>query len=189
MAQKEYKTRHDWVWNVMHQELCKKFKFDHTNKWYMHNPASVPVKKTHKHQWDFNIQIYHLISARWHDLIIINSKKRELAKLWTSVTANHKVKLKDSEKKGNYLDLALELKNVSDVYTNCDWCSWYSHLRIIKRTGGLGNYRTRGDYSNYYIIEIGQNIEKRPGDLRRLAVTRKSVKDHQLMLVWKTLKK
>ena len=40
LAQKEYKTRHDWVGNVIHWELCKKFEFDHTNKWYMHNPES-----------------------------------------------------------------------------------------------------------------------------------------------------
>ena len=45
-AQKEYKTRHDWVGKVIHWVMCKKFKFDHTNKWYMHNPASV-VKMTH----------------------------------------------------------------------------------------------------------------------------------------------
>ena len=39
LAQKEYKTRHDWVGNVIHWEMCKKFKFehskfklDHTNK-------------------------------------------------------------------------------------------------------------------------------------------------------------
>ena len=31
LAQKEYKTRHDWVGRVIHWELCKKFKFDHTN--------------------------------------------------------------------------------------------------------------------------------------------------------------
>ena len=41
-AQKEYKTRHDWVSKVIHWEMCKKFKFDHNNKWYMHNPAPVP---------------------------------------------------------------------------------------------------------------------------------------------------
>ena len=35
LAQKEYKTRHDWVGKVIHWEMCKKFKFDHTNKWYM----------------------------------------------------------------------------------------------------------------------------------------------------------
>ena len=34
-------TRHDWVGKVIHWEMYKKFKFDHTNKWYMHNPASV----------------------------------------------------------------------------------------------------------------------------------------------------
>ena len=26
------KTRHDWVGKVIHWEMCKKFKFDHTNK-------------------------------------------------------------------------------------------------------------------------------------------------------------
>ena len=45
LAKKEYKTRHDWVGKVIHWEMCKKFKFDHTNKWYMHNPA--PVLENH----------------------------------------------------------------------------------------------------------------------------------------------
>ena len=30
LAQKEYKTRHEWVDKVIHLEMCKKFKFDHT---------------------------------------------------------------------------------------------------------------------------------------------------------------
>ena len=41
LAQKEYKTRHDWVGKVIHWELCKKLKFHHTNKWYMHNLKSL----------------------------------------------------------------------------------------------------------------------------------------------------
>ena len=41
LAQKVYKTRHDRLGKVIHWETCKKFKFDHTSKWYMHNPASV----------------------------------------------------------------------------------------------------------------------------------------------------
>ena len=40
---------------------------------------------------------------------------------------------------------------------------------------------------NYSIIMNGQNIEKSPGDLRRLAITQTLVKDHKLMLMWKTL--
>ena len=47
---------------------------------------------------------------------------------------------------------------------------------------------TGGDYPNYNIIEINQNTEKSPGDLRGLAITQTPVKDHQLMLMGKTLK-
>ena len=78
LAQKEYKARHDWVGNVIHWEMCKKFKFDHANKWYMHNPAPVLENNTHKLLWDFDKQTDHLISARRPDLIIINKKKENL---------------------------------------------------------------------------------------------------------------
>ena len=50
-------------------------------------------------------------------------------------------------------------------------------------TGGFGNKTTSGDHPNYSIVEIGQNTEKSPGDLRRLAVTQTPVKNHQLTLV------
>ena len=49
VAQREYKTRHDWVGKVIHWEMCKKLKFDHTNKWYIHNPAPLLENATHKH--------------------------------------------------------------------------------------------------------------------------------------------
>ena len=48
LAQKEYKARHDWVGKVIHWEMCKKFEFDHTSKWYMHNPAPVLENDLHK---------------------------------------------------------------------------------------------------------------------------------------------
>ena len=38
LAQKEYKTRHEMVKTVIHWELCKKLKFDHASKWYIHYP-------------------------------------------------------------------------------------------------------------------------------------------------------
>ena len=37
--------------------MYKRFKFDHTNKWYMHKPDSVLEKKTNKNSlgyWDTN---------------------------------------------------------------------------------------------------------------------------------------
>ena len=81
----EYEAKHDWVGMVIHSEMCKKFKFDHTNKWFMHNPAPVLVNYSQKLLWDFNIQTDQLISARRPDLIVINNKKREFAKLSTSL--------------------------------------------------------------------------------------------------------
>ena len=80
LALKEYKTRPDWVGKVVHWEMCRKFQFDHTNKWYMHNPAPVLENDTHKLLWDFNIQTDHLIQARRPDLIIINNNKKKKKK-------------------------------------------------------------------------------------------------------------
>ena len=80
LVQRQYKARHDWVGRVIHWEMCRKFQFDHTNKWYIHNPAPVQKNDSHKLLLDFNIQTDHLILVKRLDLIIIN-KKRESAKL------------------------------------------------------------------------------------------------------------
>ena len=113
LAQKEYKARHDWLGKVIHWEMCQKFKFDHANKWYMHNPAPVLENDSHKLLLDFDIQTDHLISARRPDLIIINKKKKRICKIVDfAVPADHRIKLKECEKRDKYLDLARELKRL-----------------------------------------------------------------------------
>ena len=116
-----------------------------------------------------------------------NQQKKENFKIVNfEVAADHRVKLKENEKKDKYLDLARELKTVeheSDVYINCIWYSWYSNQRIIKWTGGHRNKTASGDHPNYCIIEITQNTEKGLGDFRIYAVTQTQVKDHQLTLM------
>ena len=95
-----------------------------------------------------------------------------------AVPADHRIKLKECEKKDKYPELARELKKTmehGDDYTNC---TRYSNQRTIKVTGGLGSWSTSGDHPNYNIVENGQNTEKSSGDLRRLAVTQTPVKDH-----------
>ena len=91
---------------------CKKFKFDHTNKCYMHNQASVLEKDTCKLFWDFNIRRDRLISARRPDLIIINKKKKKrICKIVDfAVPADHRINVKECKKNDMYLDLAMELK-------------------------------------------------------------------------------
>ena len=70
------------------------------------------------------------------------------------------------------------MEHEDDNYTNRDWYLWYSHQRIIKVTGGLGNKRKSEDHPNYCIIENDQNTEKTPGDLRGLTVIQTPLKDH-----------
>ena len=110
-----------------------------------------------------------------------------------AVPADHRIKLKECEKKDKYFDHVRELKKKKqtmepegDNYTNCNWCFGHSNQRITKGTGGVGSGWTNGDHPNNNIIENGQNTEKSLGDLRRLAVAQTPVKDHQLRLMWKT---
>ena len=57
----------------------------------MHDPKSVLENETHKHIWDFEIEMDHLISACRLDLLIVKKKKkkkkkkanREPVELWT----------------------------------------------------------------------------------------------------------
>ena len=60
-----------------------------------------------------------------------------------------------------------------------------TNKQIIER---VGNWRMNWGNPNSSIVEISQNTEKSPGDVRRLAVTQTPVKDHQLTLVCKTSK-
>ena len=149
----------------------------------MHNRSSVLENDIYKLLWVIDIQKDHLISARRLRLIIINLKKSICKIVDFTVQAYHRIKFKKYEKKHKYLDLARELKKTMkhehDDYTNCDRCFWYSNYRIIKGTGGFVGKRMSGDHPNYSLIENGQNTEKCPEDLRRLAVTQTSeINDH-----------
>ena len=97
----------------------------------MHNPAPVLENDSHKLLWDFNIQTDHLIPARRPDLIIINKRKRICKIVDFAVPADHRINLKESEKKDKYPDLARELKKTveheSNDCANCDWCGRHSN--------------------------------------------------------------
>ena len=63
-------NKHDWVGKVIHWELCKKKKFDHTSKWYIHKPESVLENEIYKILLDFEHKGK------------IKDFARELRKLW-----------------------------------------------------------------------------------------------------------
>ena len=136
-------------------------------------------------------RIYHRKWDAKNSRPVKKKKKRTCQIVDFTVPADHRVKLKENEKRVKYLDLARELKetieNESDGDTSYNWHARYSHQRTGRGTRRLGNKRTSGDYPNYSIIRSGLNSKKSPKDLMELAVTQSLVKDHQLTLMWKTL--
>ena len=142
------KGRHDWVGKVIHWETCKKLKFDHTNKWYMHNPAAVLENDTHKLLWDFNIQTDPLIPARRPDLIIINKKKRICKIVDFAVPADHRINLKESKKKDKYLYLARGLIKL-----------WNMKVTIVPIVIGALGTISKGLLKGLEDLEVGGGVE------------------------------
>ena len=170
LVQKEFKTRHDWIREEIHRELCKKMKFDQTIKWYMNKPESENEKNIILS--DFEIQTGHLIPARRPDLVIIDEKKKRTCGIVDfAVLVDHRVKRKENDQRDN-----------------CNWHAWNDPMGLGKGAERVGNQRTNRGYSDHSIGKISQNTENSLGDLRRIAVTQTTVKDHQLMLVGKTHK-
>ena len=113
-------------------------------------------------------------------------KKRTCWIVNFAVLADPRVKIKENEKR-DMSRTCRELKTMDhegDGNTNCNWCTWNN----LQKIGKSGNQRLSGDHPDYSIIKTGQNIEKSPGDLRRLAIPQIPGKAHQLTLAWKTLK-
>ena len=88
-------------WGRWSTRNCKKFKFDHTNKWYMHNLEFVLENETHEILWDFEIQTHHLISARRLDRpnYCQQQKKRTCQITDFAVQADYRVKLEKKKQK------------------------------------------------------------------------------------------
>ena len=74
----------------------------------MHNQAPVLENDTHKLLWDFDIQNDNLISSRRSDIIVINNNKKRICRIVDfAILGWPLIKLKESEKKDKYLDLAI----------------------------------------------------------------------------------
>ena len=117
----------------------------------MHHPVPVLENDLHKLLWDFNIQTDHLIPARRLDQIIIykKKKKKRICKIVNfAVPANHRVKLKECEKKDKYLDLARELKKL-----------WNMQVTIIPIVIGAFGTVTKGLLKGLEDLEIGGRVE------------------------------
>ena len=116
-------------------------------------PSTCPRKwHPHKLLWDFEIQTDHLLSARRPDLIIINNnknKKKKTCKIVDfAVPADHRIKLRECEKRDNYVDLARELKKL-----------WNIKVTIIPIVIGAFGTVTKGLLKALEDLEVGGREE------------------------------
>ena len=115
----------------------------------MHNPALVLENDTDKLLWDFDIPTDHPISARSPDLIIINKKKKRICKIVDFADpVDHKIKLKECEKKDKYLEPARELKKL-----------WNMKVTIIIFVIGAFVTLTKGLLKGLEDLEVGGQVE------------------------------
>ena len=83
---------------------------------------------------------------------------------------------------------------INSVFVLCKDSFFFIGEKMIKRRdarGDITNEQTNNNNNNNpndSTAKNGQNPETSPGDLQRLAVAQTPVKDHQLTLMWKTLK-
>ena len=93
------------------------------NKWWVHNPESVPENEMHEVLWDFEIQTDQLISTRQSNRIIIHERNKICCIEGLVVLVDHRVKVRENEKRDEYLDLARGQKTMeheSDGDTDCN---------------------------------------------------------------------
>ena len=105
----------------------------------MHNPAPVLKKNTHKPLWDFDIHTDHR-KTRHND----KQKKSTCKIVGFAVPADHRIKLKECEKKDKYLELTRELKKL-----------WKMKVTIIPIVIGAFGTVTKGLLKGLDDLEVG----------------------------------
>ena len=70
LTRKDYKTKHDCVGKLIHWEVCKKLRFDHTTKLYTHKPES-DLERPLRAQFGFEIYKISFQNIQNQSIIII----------------------------------------------------------------------------------------------------------------------
>ena len=114
--------------NVNYWESCKKLKFDHPTKWYIHNQNLAWRRTCRKFSAILRYKnITKFLSEDQTERLLKKKKTNRIVVF--GVPTDHIVKIKENENKDKYLDLAEELNmmwNMTVTDTNCNWCVWNS---------------------------------------------------------------
>ena len=96
----------------VHWEICKKNRFEHSEKWYEHALKVAVEHEEIKVLWGINIQCDNLIEARRPDLIVIDKKEQKGIIIDIAIPADVRVEEKEKEKVKMYQDLKKEIRRL-----------------------------------------------------------------------------
>lgn len=111
MHVEEYKKRHDRVAAPTHWELCKKFEFKHSEKWYGHRAESVLENRS---MWDCIIRTDEVIEegkSYRPDIVLVDKKNKETTIIYVAVSGDFGVSEK-KEKICKYQDLTIQVNKM-----------------------------------------------------------------------------
>ena len=115
LAQREYKSRYDWVGRKIHWQVCRKNGFDVNEKWYKHEPEKVAENGSWKILWDVTLQTDHVTEARRPDMVIMDKTKNECKIIDFACSFDSRIEKKEKDKMKGYNDLKRELKKIWDM--------------------------------------------------------------------------
>ena len=114
----------------------------------MHNPEPVLENDTHKLLWDFDTNESTYLGPKTRSYNNQQKKKKICKIVDFAVPADHRIKLKEYEKRDKYLDLARELKKL-----------WNMKVTIIPIVIGVFSTVTKGLLKGLEDLEVGDRVE------------------------------
>ena len=112
LAPISYLRRHNELTKYIYLTLAEKFQLCTNEKWYSYKPNAVLQNDIAKLLWDFPIQTDHEIQHNKPDIILHEKAKNTAYIIDIAVPSDYNIVNKRAEKLRNYVDLAIELKEL-----------------------------------------------------------------------------
>ena len=110
LGERDYKRGHGNVARMVDWKLCEKFNLEKSEKWYLHNPQTVPENVNHKLIWHMNFQCENVIVERKPDIVIINKMEKAAIIIDVAIPDDKRIIYKVKEKIEKYQNLKGEIQ-------------------------------------------------------------------------------
>ena len=130
LAQKEYKSKHDWLVKVIHWELCKRLKFDHMDYNNIYLNQYLWENETCKILWEGLGDTKWIAQSRLESLTINWQEEKYLSSsrfcCSSRTYGENESRQKEKTNLGSCQMTEETIEHESYGDSNCSWCTWNS---------------------------------------------------------------